>query len=142
MLLTEHKHLKPQQGNAVPTILIVEDFEDFRFMLRLRLELSNYRVLEAADGREAVEVARRERPSLVLMDLCLPVLDGFAAMRRMREQPELRDVPIVAVTAHGTAEYRNKARAAGCDEFLTKPYKFERLQEVMTGLLNLREVAA
>lgn len=128
--------------SALPTVLIVEDFDDSRFMLRLKLELSNYKVLEAANGWEAVEVARRERPSLVLMDLCMPVLDGFAATRQMREQPSLHDVPIVAVTAHGTSEYRNKAAAAGCNEFLTKPLNFERLKEVMIGLLKPRELAA
>jgi CheY-like chemotaxis protein len=140
--LVENKRLKPSPGAAAPTVLVVEDFDDFRFMLKLRLELSNYRVLEAANGWEAVEVARRERPNLVVMDLCLPVLDGFAATREMREQPSLYDVPIVAVTAHGTAEYRNKAAAAGCDEFLTKPFKFERLQEVMLGLLQPKQLAA
>jgi CheY-like chemotaxis protein len=142
MSLVVNKRVKVPSGVAAPTVLVVEDFDDFRFMLRLRLELSNYRVVEAANGWEAVEVARRERPSLVVMDLCLPVLDGFAATRQMREQPEMYDVPIVAVTAHGTSEYRNKAAAAGCDEFLTKPFKFERLQEIMTGLLRPRELAA
>jgi CheY-like chemotaxis protein len=140
----ENKRLKqsPAPGAVLPTVLVVEDFDDFRFMLRLRLELSNYRVVEAANGCEAVEVAQRERPSLVVMDLCLPVLDGFAATRQMRDQPSLHDVPIVALTAHGTSDYRNKAAAAGCNEFLTKPLNFERLQEVMTGLLRPRELAA
>jgi CheY-like chemotaxis protein len=144
MSLVENHRFKslPPQSISAPTVLVVEDFDDSRFMLRLKLELSNYKVLEAANGWEAVEVARRERPSLVLMDLCMPVLDGFAATRQMREQPSLHDVPIVAVTAHGTAEYRNRAAAAGCNEFLTKPLNFERLKEVMTGLLKPRELAA
>jgi CheY-like chemotaxis protein len=144
MSLIENHRLKslPPQSISAPTVLVVEDFDDSRFMLRLKLELSNYKVLEAANGWEAVEVARRERPSLVLMDLSMPVLDGFAATRQIREQPALHDVPIVAVTAHGTAEYRNRAAAAGCNEFITKPLNFERLKEVMTGLLKPREMAA
>jgi CheY-like chemotaxis protein len=138
----EHKRTRSPQGVAAPTVLVVEDFDDLRFMMRLRLELSNYRVVEAVDGWEAVEVALRERPQIVLMDMRLPALDGFAATRRMREHPSLHDVPIVAVTAHGTAEYRNKATAAGCNEFLTKPIDFARLEEVMTSLLKVRVVAA
>lgn len=121
-----------------PIILVVDDFEDFRFMLRLKLELSNYRVAEAADGREAVEAALRERPNLILMDLSLPVIDGFTATRQIREQPSLLSVPIIAVTADGTAACRVKAAAAGCDELLTKPLDFKSLEKVMKSLLKAR----
>ncbi|HEX8180228.1 MAG TPA: response regulator [Pyrinomonadaceae bacterium] len=122
--------------------MIVDDFDDFRFMLKLKLELSNYKVLEATNGQEAVELAQRERPTLVLMDICLPVLDGFAATRAIREQPALRDLPIIALTAYGTAEHRIKAAAAGCNDFLTKPLSFERLEESMARLLNARTGAS
>src|SRR3712207_8036540 len=88
--------------NRQRTVMVVEDFEDNRFMMRRLLEMSGYRVVEAVNGQEAVEVAARERPDLILMDLSLPLLDGLAATRRIREQPDLRAVPIVAVSAHDT----------------------------------------
>ena len=118
------------------TILVVEDFEETRSAIKLLLELRGYRVLEAVNGHEAVEIARRERPDLVLMDLSLPLLDGFAATRSIREETQLRDVPIVAVTAHATPDYRVKAFAAGCDEFVTKPIDFDKLGNLLSRLLR------
>jgi two-component system cell cycle response regulator DivK len=123
-----------------PIILVVDDFEDFRFMLRLRLELNNYRVSEAADGREAVEAALRERPDLILMDLSLPVVDGFTATRLIRQQSSLRSVPIIAITADGTATCRVKASAAGCDYLLTKPLDFKDLDVVIKTLLKPKTI--
>ncbi len=113
------------------TVLVVEDFDDTRFLMKLSLERQGYRVLEAVDGQRAVEVAASERPDLILMDLSLPVLDGLSATRRIRENSELRGVPIVAVTAHGEAQYRDKAMAAGCDDFFNKPIDFHKLEGVM-----------
>ena len=138
-----HIFIEHRQGNKMsPTVLVVEDFDDTRFMLRVMLEVNGYHVIEASDGLQAVEVARSEKPDLILMDMNLPQLDGFAATRRIREQIELRKMPIVAVTAYGTSEYRSKAIAAGCDEFITKPINFAKLKEMLSHLLlNLKAVA-
>ena len=138
-----HIFKEHRQGNKMsPTVLVVEDFDDTRFMLRVMLEVNGYHVIEASDGLQAVEVAQSERPDLILMDMNLPQLDGFAATRRIREQIELRKMPIVAVTAYGTSEYRSKAIAAGCDEFITKPINFAKLKEMLSHLLvNLKAVA-
>ena len=117
------------------TVLVVEDFEDNRFMMRRLLEMSGYRVLEAINGEEAVEIAKRERPGLILMDLSLPLLDGLAATRRIRQHKELRDVPIVAVSAHDTADYHADALAAGCNDYVTKPIDFDQLEALLGRLL-------
>ncbi len=117
------------------TVMVVEDFEDNRFMMRRLLEMSGYRVLEAINGEQAVEIARRERPGLILMDLSLPLLDGLAATRRIREQADLRDVPIVAVSAHDTADFHAEALAAGCNDYVTKPIDFDQLEELLQRLL-------
>ncbi|HYO62127.1 MAG TPA: response regulator [Pyrinomonadaceae bacterium] len=116
-----------EQQISSPTVMVVEDFADTREMMRRFLETGGYAVLEAANGREAVELARRERPSLILMDLNLPVLDGFAATLRIREQEPLREVPVVAVTAHDSAESRAAARAVGCNDYLSKPVTLDQL---------------
>lgn len=123
------------------TILIVEDCDEARLMLSLLLRMNGYITIEAADGQEAVEVAQLERPDLILMDLNLPVLDGLKATRRILERPELRGVPVVAVTAYGTPDYRLKAIAAGCSAFLTKPLKKEHLEETIKRLLPGTEPA-
>ncbi len=115
------------------TVLVVEDFEDNRFMMRRLLEMSGYRVVEAVDGQEAVEKAQSERPNLILMDLSLPLLDGLAATRRIREL--LHEVPIVAVSAHDTADFHADALAAGCDEYVTKPIDFDELEHLLGRLL-------
>lgn len=117
------------------TVLVVEDFEDNRFMMRRLLEMSGYRVLEAINGEEAVEMAERERPGLILMDLSLPLLDGLAATRRIRQYEELRDVPIVAVSAHDTADFHADALAAGCNDYVTKPIDFDQLEALLRRLL-------
>jgi CheY-like chemotaxis protein len=122
-------------GNSPPTVMVVEDFEDNRFMMRRLLEMSGYRVLEAVNGEEAVELAKRERPGLILMDLSLPQLDGLAATRRIRQYPELRDVPIVAVSAHDTADFHADALAAGCNDYVTKPIDFDQLEALLSRLL-------
>src|ERR1041385_4121177 len=116
------------------TVLVVEDFEDNRFMMRRLLEMSGYRVVEAVNGQQAVETARRERPAIILMDLSLPMLDGLAATRRIREQDELSKVPIVAVSAHDSADFHAEALAAGCDEYVTKPIDFDQLVQLLNRL--------
>lgn len=104
-------------------------------MLSLLLRMNGYFTVEAADGQEAVELAQIERPDLILMDLNLPVLDGLKATRRILEGAETRDVPVVAVTAYGTPDYRLKALAAGCCAFLTKPLNKEELEKTIRRLL-------
>ena len=118
------------------TVLVVEDFEDNRFMMRRLLEMSGYRVIEAVNGQEAVETARREHPDLILMDLSLPLLDGLAATRRIREQDGLSKVPIVAVSAHDTADFHADALAAGCNEYVTKPIDFDQLEGLLSRLIR------
>lgn len=123
-------------SDELPTIMVVEDFEDNRFMMRRLLEMSGYQVLEAVNGEEAVEIAKRERPSLILMDLSLPLLDGLAATRRIRQDAALRDVPIVAVSAHDTADFHADALAAGCNDYVTKPIDFDQLEALLGKLLT------
>ena len=122
-------------NGALATIMVVEDFEDNRFMMRRLLEMSGYHVLEAVNGEEAVEIAKRECPSLILMDLSLPLLDGLAATRRIRQEASLREVPIVAVSAHDTADFHADALAAGCNDYVTKPIDFDQLEALLGKLL-------
>ena len=117
------------------TILIVEDYEDTSLAMRLALEDHGYRILEAADGARAVELAERERPDIILMDLQLPGLDGLEATRRIRQHPELRGAVIVAVTAHNDQDHRARALDAGCNAFVTKPIDFDWLTDLLKNLL-------
>ena len=118
------------------TILVVEDYEDASLAMRLALEDQGYRILEASDGEQAVEVAARERPDIILMDLQLPVLDGLAATRRIRTVPELQETVIVAITAHNEGDYRARALAAGCNAFVSKPIDFDWLKDLLPNLLS------
>ena len=119
------------------TILVAEDSADTRALLRRALASYGYEVVEATDGREAVEVALRECPGLVLMDLNMPVMDGLAATERIRELRErCGDVPIVAVTAFDTYGIREAAMEAGCDAYLLKPLDLDELESVIAGLLS------
>jgi CheY-like chemotaxis protein len=117
------------------TVLVVEDFEDNRFMMRRLLEMSGFRVIEAVNGLQAVELAAAEQPDIILMDLSLPMLDGLAATRRIREQGGLKRVPIIAVSAHDSADFHAEALAAGCNEYVTKPIDFDRLVELLDRIL-------
>ena len=116
------------------TVLVVEDFEDNRFMMRRLLEMSGYRVVEAVNGKQAVEKAASERPDIILMDLSLPMLDGLAATRQIRQQDGLGKVPIVAVSAHDSADFHAEALAAGCNEYVTKPIDFDQLVQLLNQL--------
>jgi two-component system cell cycle response regulator DivK len=116
------------------TVLLVEDFSDSRFMMRQLLEMNGYKVVEAKDGREAVEFARRECPDLILMDLSLPEMDGLTATKLIRQLEGLCDTPIIALTAHDAEQFHDIAMAAGCDEYVTKPVDFDLL-EVVVGRL-------
>ena len=117
------------------TILVVEDYEDTSLAMRLALERKGYHIIEASDGAQAVEVAARERPEVILMDLSLPVMDGLAAAERIRADPNLRDTIIVAVTGHQEQDYRARALAAGCNAFVTKPVDFDWLKDLISNLL-------
>ena len=120
---------------ARASVLLVEDTEDNRFMMRRLLEMSGYRVAEATDGVEAVRTAEYERPEIILMDLSLPIIDGLAATRRIRQLPELGNIPIIAVSAHDTADFHAEALAAGCDAYVTKPIDYSELEDLITRLL-------
>lgn len=108
-------------------ILYVEDNEDNVFMLERRLRRKGYEVIVAADGAKGIEMAGTGAPSLILMDLSLPVLDGWEATRRLKAAPETRHIPIIALSAHAMEGDRESALAAGCDDYDTKPVEFERL---------------
>lgn len=116
--------------------LVVEDFEDSRFMMRRLLEMAGYNVLEATDGRQAVELAVEKHPSVILMDLSLPKLDGLSATREIRKHQECSDVPIVAVSAHDGPESRSEALAAGCNEYMTKPIDWDQLSALVSRLVS------
>ena len=113
------------------TVLVVEDYADSRIMLGRLLEMSGYRVLEAADGREAVETAERECPDVVLMDLQMPVLDGFTATSIIRRIESTCRVPVIAVSAQCTEDFVSAARRVGCDHFVAKPVDFDLLLELV-----------
>jgi two-component system cell cycle response regulator DivK len=124
-----------EAGQTPQTVLVVEDFEDTRFLMRMELEQRGYRVVEAVNGEEGVAKALAERPRIILMDIGLPVLDGIAATRSLRQREEMRDVLIVALTAHHETEYRANALSAGCDAYLTKPIDFDWLIDLLSRLL-------
>ena len=117
-------------------ILIVEDNEMNRDMLSRRLQRRGYEVLVAVDGGEGVAVARAKLPDLVLMDMSLPVLDGWEATRQLKALPETGAIPIIALTAHAMSADRDKALAAGCDEYDTKPIELPRLLGKIEALLG------
>jgi two-component system, cell cycle response regulator DivK len=116
-------------------ILVVEDTEDNRDMLSRRLQRQGHRVVHAADGQEAVEMAARERPDLILMDVSLPVMDGLEATRRIRAHAQTQTTPIIALTAHAMSGDRDKALQAGCDDYHAKPVELPRLLAQMEALL-------
>ena len=124
-----------KQGKT-STVLLVEDTEDNRFMMRRLLEMTGYRVIEAMNGEEAVKLAQSESPHLILMDLSLPVIDGLAATRLIRKLPDFKLTPIIAVSAHDTSDFQSEAIAAGCNSYVTKPIDFNELEELIGQLLQ------
>lgn len=117
------------------TIMVVEDYDDTRVLLRKSLEALGYSVVEASNGQEAVDIADRARPDLILMDLDLPILDGIAATQCIRQKPELVSVPIVAVTAYPMSYSHVKAFARGCDEYMRKPIDMTELERIVARFL-------
>lgn len=103
------------------TVLVVEDQEDNRRILSVYLEYVGYRVVSAVNGAEGVATAREQRPSVIVMDISMPVLDGYQALRLLREDPELSEIPVIALTAHALSTDREAALAAGFDSYLAKP---------------------
>ena len=113
------------------TVLVVDDYDDIRVMTKKALESFGYRVVEAANGAEAVRVAQAESPDLILMDLSMPNMDGFATIHQLRRLLGLRDVPVIALSAHTAREVREDALAAGCREFIAKPVLLDTLEAVV-----------
>ena len=120
----------------MPKILLVEDNELNRDMLSRRLERRGFQVLIAVDGAQGVAMAQSEAPDLVLMDMSLPVVDGWEATRRLKAAPETRAVPIIALTSHAMVGDRDKAIEAGCDDYDTKPIELPRLLEKIDRLIG------
>ena len=118
------------------TVLLVEDTEDNRFMMRRLLEMSGYHVIEARNGQEAVKVAEAEKPSIILMDLSLPVIDGLAATRLIRKLPDCESIPIIAVSAHDTSDFKEEALSVGCNGYVTKPIDFTALDTLIARFLE------
>ena len=114
-----------------PTVLVVEDNDDSLFMLKTVLSRKGYRVLEAWDGKQAIEIAEAEKLDLILLDLQLPRLNGLGVIHRLRQNSRLLNVPIVIVTGQDPDKYRSPAIAEGCDDFLLKPIDFDRLDALL-----------
>jgi CheY-like chemotaxis protein len=119
------------------TVLVVDDYDEIRFLTRQALEAFGYKVLEASSGAEAVRVAQADAPDLILLDLSMPAMDGFATIHQLRRLLGLRDVPIIAFSAHTAKEIHEDALAAGCREFITKPVHIEKLKSVVERHLPL-----
>jgi two-component system cell cycle response regulator DivK len=120
----------------MPRVLLVEDNEESRDGLSRHLRRKGYEILLAVDGRQGVDAAHTEAPDLILMDMSLPVLDGWEATRQLKAAPETRNIPVIALTAHAMSGDREKALEAGCDEYDTKPIEFARLLGKIQALLD------
>jgi CheY-like chemotaxis protein len=124
----------------VTKVHYIEDNEDNVYMLKMRLELlGDFEVLAAEDGEKGCALAALERPDIILMDLEMPVVDGWEAARRLKSNPQTRDIPIIALSAHALAGEREKALVAGCDEFDVKPIEFDRLLATMRRVVASRK---
>ena len=121
-------------------LLYVEHSEDNLYMLKMRLELlGDFEVLASQDVEKGCELAVSERPDVILMDLEMPVIDRWEATRRLKNNPQTRDIPVIALSAHALAGEREKALAAGCNEFDTKPIEFDRLVATLRRVLANRK---
>ena len=119
-------------------VMVVDDFEDNRDMYALYLTYSGYDVVEAADGQEAVEMASQRLPDVIVMDLSLPIMDGWEATRRLKADERTRHIPIIVLTGHAIPGQAREARSAGCDAFLAKPCLPEMLVEKVQELLQMQ----
>jgi CheY-like chemotaxis protein len=138
---TEQTGRPQREGSSVVVkVLYVEDNDDDVYMLKMRFELlGNFEVLTAEDGEKGCEVAAAEQPDIILMDLEMPVVDGWEAARRLKGNSQTRDIPVIALSAHALAGEREKAIAAGCEEFDTKPIEFDRLVATVRRVLDGRK---
>ncbi|HEY0170894.1 MAG TPA: response regulator [Pyrinomonadaceae bacterium] len=125
----------PQENDTGQTVLVVDDMSDNIILISLSLQDMGYRVVTATNGADAFNVAKLARPDLILMDIAMPQQDGLAATRRIREEAEFQDVPVVALTAFDTDGFRQAAFDAGFNGYLTKPIDFDRLRNLMSKLL-------
>jgi two-component system cell cycle response regulator DivK len=126
----------PGQGRGMAKrILIAEDDPDNRFIVVKVLTLAGYETLEAADGRSALALARRERPDLIMMDLSMPGMDGWEASRRLKADPRTADIPIIALTAFALRGDEERARDAGCDGYLSKPCRSGTIRDAVARFL-------
>jgi CheY-like chemotaxis protein len=116
-------------------ILYIEDNEDNVYMLTRRLEKKGFEIIVAGDGQQGIVTAKREQPALILMDLSLPVLDGWAATRQLKSMEETKHIPVIALSAHAMEEHRETALVAGCDDFDIKPIEIDRLLGKINALL-------
>lgn len=116
-------------------VLLVEDVEDTRHFMRLELEEQGFIVFEAENGQVGVEMAAREKPDVILMDLTLPLMDGFTATKLIRQNDALKNVPIIAITAHKEDDFRADAKASGFDAYVTKPIDVNWLKGLIAGLI-------
>jgi two-component system cell cycle response regulator DivK len=117
-------------------ILVVEDQEDNRRIVRDLLTTSDYEVIEAENGEEALAAVAKQPPDLILMDIQLPILDGYEATRRIKADPSLSSIPIIAMTSYALSRHEEKARAAGCDDFVPKPYSPRQLLATIRKFLS------
>jgi CheY-like chemotaxis protein len=137
MVIAEESGLMSNSAAAIlyPTVLVAEDSQDTRIMLKRAFELKGYRVFEAEDGQEALDKARRHRPSLIIMDLNMPVLDGMEAVKNFRElEREGEHVPIIAITAYDVYGMEEAALEAGCNIYLSKPLDLEEFDRALKSL--------
>jgi len=126
--------------SIVVKVLYIEDNDDDVYMLKMRLELlGNFEVVAAEDGEKGCAMATAEQPDIILMDLEMPVVDGWEATRRLKSNAQTRDIPVIALSAHALAGEREKALAAGCNEFDSKPIEFDRLVATMRRVLAHRK---
>ena len=130
--------------NVGITILVAEDDEDNRFILKMLLEMRGYRVLTAANGLDALAAIERERPHLILMDLRMPLLNGLATTRQLRQHDDarLRQLPVIALSAYDPAQHRDVALAAGCNDYVTKPIDYDRLEKLIETILPAGNASA
>ena len=137
MVIAEESGLMSNSAAAIlyPTVLVAEDSQDTRIMLKRAFELKGYRVFEAEDGQQALDAARRYRPSLIIMDLNMPVLDGLEAIKNFRKlESEREHVPIIAITAYDVYGMEEAAREAGCNIYLSKPLDLEEFDRALKSL--------
>lgn len=139
--MTNSFFVSRQTSDLPPTVLIVEDDEDNRLMLKIMLEMWNYRVLEAKNGEEAVVAAHAHRPDLILMDLKMQLLSGLEATRQIRRSAENSGVPIIFVSGCAEPNFRRAALDAGGNEYLVKPIIFEHLENVLAQYVGARRTA-